>query len=248
MSDGALDQINFQSCGGTMKINTIGSILSLAALVVFSGCNEDESTGKKPLNPPLHVKETDTNLKAETSMPAGGCRQASTVAVDSSRLEVERILADDLSSIPMCRRYRTQRDRERELWKYLVRIQTNDAVYVICAVARLQAQWEHDLATIRIPERKVPREPIRRTPEGLYYSIYTNRAKLKLVKQETREIDDTKGYLTQLRYYVEEYTNGVDSEYLWSMYRSLDENTRRKVMARMISILGRSPRWERWQS
>ena len=64
---------------------------------------------------------------------------------------------------------------------------------------------------------------------------------------ETMEIERVKGYLTQLRYMVEDYTNGIDSQYLYYMYRSMDEKARDEVMKRVTSILGRAPRWEKWQ-
>ena len=46
---------------------------------------------------------------------------------------------------------------------------------------------------------------------------------------------------------VEDYTNGIDSQYLYYMYRSMDEKARDEVMKRVTSILGRAPRWEKWQ-
>ena len=230
-----------------MKINTILILLSLTALVSFSGCSEAESHGKDSRDPPRQVKQAITNIEVEASLSTNVGQQVATDAVDADRAAVERLLADDLSSVPIRRRHRAQCVRTQELWDHLVRIRATDATYVICAAARLQALWERDLATIRIPERKVPREPVLRAPDGLYYSVYTNRAKLKLVNQETMEIDATKSYLHQLRVTAEKDCNGIDSEYLWSMYQSLDENARRKVMARVTSILGRSPRWEKWQ-
>lgn len=230
-----------------MKINIIASVFSWAALVSFSGCSEAESHDKATLDPPRQVEQATTNIEVKASLPTNVGQQIAADAVDADRSAVERLLMDDLSSVPIRRRHRAQCVRTQELWDHLVRIQTTDAAYVICAAARLQALWEHDLASIRVPERKAPREPVLRAPDGLYYSVYTNRAKLKLVNQETMEIDATKSYLHQLRVTAEKDSNGIDSEYLWSMYRSLDENVRRKVMSRVISILGRSPRWEKWQ-
>ena len=237
---------NFRLCGGTMRTNVLANFLLLFSCAIVLGCGETECPKEQSRESQGRAVQSSTNIYPVKVEPYASTNTVGAADMDH-RLAVERLLADDLSSTPIRRRYRAQRDRQRELWEHLVLIRTNDAVYVISAVARLQAQWEHDLATIRIPERKVPREPVLRTPDGLYYSVYTNRAKIKQVRAETTAIDLTKAYLKQLRFAIEDDTLGIDSQYLWFMYRSLDTNARRKVMARVISILGRSPRWEKWQ-
>ena len=229
-----------------MRTNVLANFLLLFSCAIVLGCGETECPKEQSRESQGRAVQSSTNIYPVKVEPYASTNTVGAADV-GHRSAVERLLADNLSSTPIRGRYRAQRDRQRELWKHLVLIKTNDAVYVIGAVARLQAQWEHDLATIRIPERKVPREPILRTPDGLYYSVYTNRAKMKQVRAETTAIELTKAYLKQLRFAIEDDTLGIDSQYLWSMYQSLDTNARRKVMARVISILGRSPRWEKWQ-
>ena len=235
-----------------MLMTRVGmATLLVSAIVVAAGCGDDGHSRKQEARDTRKIvravtNETSADIRSSCGGDGGAGRLVETVCA-REKSEVERLLGKDLSMVPAGKRHRAQSTRAFELWQNLSKIGTNDVGYVICAAARLQALWEHDLATVRIPERTITPEPIQRTPDGVYYSVYTNFAKARLVSAETMEIERVKGYLTQLRYMVEDYTNGIDSQYLYHMYRSLDEKARDEVMNRVTTILGRAPRWEKWQ-
>ena len=243
-----------QGCGKTMKTEFITTVLPILALFVLTGCGDGDRAPES--SPAVKTESTTVSTNAEISagdveaivgeecFPGG---DKSDVCSEEKR-EVERVLGKDMSSIPpSLSRYEAQCVRAQELWEHLVLIASNDVTYVICSAARLQALWENDLSKVRIPERTIAPEPVRRTPDGVYYSVYTNREMSRIVRAETMAIQDAEAYLHQLRVFAENSANGIDSQYLYHMYRSLDEKARDEVMNRVTTILGRAPRWEKWQ-
>lgn len=237
-----------------MKTEFITTVLPILALFVLTGCGDGD---RAPESSPA-VKTESTTVSTNAEISAGDVeaivgeecfpgRDKSDVCSEEKR-EVERLLGKDMSSIPpSLSRYEAQCVRAQELWEHLVLIASNDVTYVICSAARLQALWENDLSKVRIPERTIAPEPVRRTPDGVYYSVYTNREMSRIVRAETMAIQDAEAYLHQLRVFAENSANGIDSQYLYHMYRSLDEKARDEVMNRVTTILGRAPRWEKWQ-
>ena len=236
-----------------MKTRFIAGMLSLTLIGGVARCGDAEC-GEDPRSVPA-PQETRTNPEGHgetilTSLPGGNIQDEYVGAVRPEvAREVERILAADLSSVPVARRHLAQRKRARELWDHLYPERTNSAAYVICAAARLQAILERELTTVRVPERTIPQNPVLRTPDGLNYRAYdfSEREKLEKIAAETAEIHNTKGYLYQMRRFAETYCNGIDSQRLCNLYRSLDEKARDEVMKRVTAILGRAPRWEKWQ-
>ena len=236
-----------------MRTRAIAGMLFLTLLGELAGCGDAEYRDDARSVPPPRASPASLDSTKETSLPIPPSGNASDERAYAVRPEVahevERILAADLSSVLVARRHRAQRDRARELWEHLYPERTNNAAYVICATARLQAILERELTKVRIPERTIQRKPVLRTPDGVYYSVYdfSEREMLKKIAAETAEIHNTKGYLRQMQYFVEDYYYGIDSQLLCNLYRSLDEKERDEVMKRVVSILGRVPRWEKWQ-
>lgn len=236
-----------------MRTRFVAGLLLLSLLGGLSGCGNTECREDTRSVPAPQETRKNPEGHGETILtsPSGGNVQDEYVDAVRPEVanEVERILAADLSSVPVARRHLAQRKRAWELWDHLYPERTNNAAYVICAAARLQAILERELTTVRVPERTIQRKPVLRTPEGLYYSVYdfSERDKLDKIAAETAEIHNTKGYLRQMQYFVEDYYYGIDSQLLCNLYRSLDEKARDEVLKRVTSILGRAPRWEKWQ-
>ena len=236
-----------------MRTRFIVGAVFLAVLVELSGCGDGECRPESHSGAAPKAIQASSHGLVETPLTPPSDRDVPNELVDEVQpevaREVERILAADLSSVPVARRHLAQRKRAWDLWDHLYPERTNSAAYVICAAARLQAILERELATVRIPERKIQRKPVLRTPDGLYYSVYdfSEREKVRQIAAETAEIDNTKDYLYQMKRFAETYSNGIDSQFLFDLFHSLDEKERDEVMNRVTTILGRAPRWEKWQ-
>lgn len=112
----------------------------------------------------------------------------------------------------------------------------------LLASARLQAFVEHELASVRVPERTVDMGPVLRAADGTRYRE-TTVERARAAAEERRTIARTREYLCQLRHFSENDPNRIDADALGRLYLSLNENERREVMSRMVSILGRRPKW-----
>lgn len=236
-----------------MRTRFIVGAVFLAVLVELSGCGDGECRPESHSGAAPKSIQASSHGLVETPLTPPSDRDVPNELVDEVQpevaREVERILAADLSSVPVARRHLAQRKRAWKLWEHLCPERTNNAAYVICVAARLQSILERELTTVRVPERTIPQNPVLRTPDGLNYRAYdfSEREKLDKIAAETAEIHNTQGYLYQMRRFAETCSNGIDSKFLFDLFHSLDEKERDEVMKRVTSILGRAPRWEKWQ-
>lgn len=156
--------------------------------------------------------------------------------------EIERMLETGLAAVATDRRQGALGVLAEELWRHLDSLTTNHAVCVLLASARLQAFVEHELASVRVPERTVDIGPVLRAADGTRCRK-TTVERARAAEEERRTIARTREYLCQLRHFSENYPNRIDADTLGRLYLSLNEDERREVMSRMVSILGRRPKW-----
>lgn len=156
--------------------------------------------------------------------------------------EIERMLETGLAAVATDRRQGALGVLAEELWRHLDSLTTNHAVCALLASARLQAFVEHELASVRVPERTVDMGPVLCAADGTRYRE-TTVERARAAAAERRTIARMREYLCQLRHFSENDPNRIDADALRRLYLSLNEDERREVMSRMVSILGRRPKW-----
>ena len=231
------------------KIWTIHAGLILLACICLCGCGDGGRTdGALHSTAPSQCQGKE---KANASLAVCVDEAGADCKIDVSKEDdrnVERILTSGLLAASENRCYDDVAALAEELWGYLEPMRHSDPGYVICAAARLQAFVEHELASVHVPKRTVDPGPIHYSEDGIRYRFRNvNDSQVGILAEEEKAILRTRDYLDQLEHFAKRYPNRIDSQYMFNMYLSLDETSRNNVMARVVSILGRAPRWEKWQ-
>ena len=164
-------------------------------------------------------------------------------STDRSKCEqIEAVLARDLREVPINRRYAAVSQKADDLWELLDGLSSNNVEYVILVSARFQCELESELQGIEIPRKTVDLGPQHMSKDGTRYYMATREVASEAAR-ERRSIGDVQEYQKQLQHFLSRYPNRLDAPAMKTYFESLPSDTKASLMAKIVELLGRQPKW-----